>query len=241
MHRSSPTKVVRRTGLLLALLATSFTSAAERRAVWTHIEYGAANYGIQGKTTVNYSSEFGVKSENPQLNNLFLTAEQLAKEHPQPIVFFVNDLRPEDVQMAVEALRDHVAEKGLNIEIKALAGDFGKIPLPYTDSAHLKNPDESIVASRSLNYETRLEELKNKARVLQNMANHSRTGLKISTHFTKYDGKPLLEEFARHTGLGFQESGIGLTYVHPNGIPILAPPRAYILSPSCPALFDHID
>lgn len=164
-----------RTCILLFLLIT-LSAISEQK--WTHIEYGAGNY----------EPKFHSGSPDAIYGLLYSTLTNLVTTRGPKGVFYINDLEKDAADRAALALYDYIeainrkrSKDGLSpieIQIRLLYGDF-TLPgfkVPVTDTAHLKNPGQDLFQRGQI--ET----------TLQRLANHSREGLELMTHFGEQVG-----------------------------------------------------
>lgn len=158
---------------------------------WSHIELGGANYGSNPGVDKTYLPLFYIAGEN-QFNILFNTVDNLIQEKGKTGCLFINDLHKADIDYAIEKLKQFIARKhpDANIKIIPLPGDYFKLKLPFVNSIHLKNPEYQFF--------TELDKKSNQNR-LQYFADHADEGLTFVTHYKR----PFLHRLEKF-GVGYK-------------------------------------
>ncbi len=172
---------------------------------WSHIELGGAHYTACPETDSNDLPP----SQAPRKNRytiLFNTVDKLIESKGKTGVFYLNDLHTENINYALDSLKNHIEIQHPDADIKLIpfTGDFFKIKLPVVDSIHLKNPEYTFF--------TALDEKANQNR-LQYFADHAREGLTLATYFKR----PFLHRLER-LGVGYKIMNTHFEpYRHTNG------------------------
>lgn len=184
--------------LSLALCLSLFGETGGNGRPWVHIEYGAANYDARrGGAT---------------LENLFETVDGLIQSQGVQGVFYVNDLQPGPTKIAAERLVQYLAEKNryrlpampeIRIEVRALPGDYMRIALPRTHTAHLKHPENKFLLDPQV-----------AADALLRMAQRSASGLELHTYYHREDLGVLAQT---RSAFGRIESSLGNRLVQERG------------------------
>jgi hypothetical protein len=109
---------------------------------WTHLELGAANYGLEGINSKKAGHE-------NQLQPLYKTIDQLINQHGPNGTIFLNDLKLEQCEFARGKLQNYIKSSYPNsaIRVGIVAKDYTLINIPddlkvaELTSVHMKNPD----------------------------------------------------------------------------------------------------
>lgn len=172
-------------------------------AGWSHIEYGAANYGATRQ------SEDRKFTPGPLQHSLLVKflREKVAREGAEGI-FYVNDLEPAAVHGAAEALRADAEMQGWSqLQIIEYPGDYTQIPLPETTSARNSHPHGSFFKEGP---------------TLEKMIRRSKTGLEIVTHYFRE-----LSQFLTAEGIyRWERLGQSANYRFPSGRELYMPKLA---------------
>lgn len=114
----------------------------EKPKGWTHLELGAANYGVKGLNGRPTGHE-------NQLSPLYRTIDSLVHAQGETGTFFINDLDTDDCNYAKEQLTNYITKTypSAAIKVDIIAKSYFDIKIPsdcgvdQVDSIHLKNPD----------------------------------------------------------------------------------------------------
>ena len=135
----------------------------------SHLELGAANYG----------SEYGTSEK--QFLVLEQTFKDLIKKFGPTGVIYLNDLSDTDLKVVHEWTLKWLTDNNyLGIKIVDLPGNYNEVDVPMVKTAHLTNP-ELIQLVGKWNYA--LDEKSQLVSKLEKIAEHSETGLAITTYF----------------------------------------------------------
>ncbi|MDB5038949.1 MAG: hypothetical protein JWQ35_2477 [Bacteriovoracaceae bacterium] len=153
--------------LLTLLLFVEQNAFAEKKSnvlkkePWAHIELGAVNRVEQTlRERGAYPGQYILLEK---------TIDELVAANGGSGTIYLNDLKQSEVEIAVERMRYYSASKGyFHLRIVSLPGNIFKIKIPKVDSIHLKNPSLAIM------------EVEDVGSKLQEIANHSRTGILVS-------------------------------------------------------------
>lgn len=171
---------------------------------WTHIELGAANYGMNLQAD---SCRVFKKLGKAQHKVLFDTVDALIQQKGLKGVFYLNDLEKKSVSFTMGKLREYLKDKHPNNEILLvpLVGDFFIIDLPNVDTIHLKNP-EVMFFTRLYSNQTRFAYI----------ADRAKEGLRFVTYF-----KTLFLMVLPELGVGYQIMNVDYQpYLHIDGTQI---------------------
>lgn len=136
-------------------------------SAWTHIEFGAGNYGADGLVD---QETFDRKDAQYQV--LYDEVDAQVKAHGAEGTIYLNDLKSDYADYAKAKVEAHCRKMGYTgVHVKTLVGDFTLIrfPMPQVDSAHLHNPEPALFAVAN-------------PEDFQRVANRSKTGLHITTY-----------------------------------------------------------
>lgn len=172
-------------------------------AGWSHIEYGAANYGA---TRQLEDRKFTPGPLQHSLLVKFLR-EKVAREGTEG-VFYVNDLEAAAVHGAAETLRAEAETQGWSqLKIIEYPGDYTQIPLPETTTARNSHPHGSFFKEGP---------------TLEKMIRRSKTGLEIVTHYYRE-----LSQFLTAEGIyRWERLGKSANYRFPSGRELYMPKLA---------------
>lgn len=172
---------------------------------WIHIEYAAGNYGN--------SLAFGNLFRSSNYEVLEKTVNVLYSEAGPKGIFFVNDLIEEWAQLAALSLRRYCLERRWkDIEVRVLPGDVTKIAIPYSHTAHLKNPRIGLIT------------LDGYSPFFKKLSLRSATGLEITTHYPK-----ILLAQSQAGGWPLESLGVGDNYRFPSGRRRRLPTQKFLL------------
>lgn len=160
---------------------------------WTHIELGAANYGL----SLDADKTYPIKNLHAHQHELlFYTLNNLIKNRGDEGTFIINDLKELDVVFTGIQLRNYIDKNypKSKIKIEYLIGDYFNVKLPPATSIHLKNPDYSFFEAIQ----------KNQKKFLARCADHTPEGLMFVTYYKI----PLLQQI--------KKSKIGYKVIHQN-------------------------
>ncbi len=180
---------MRRLALVLFL---AFSSLAPAKHDWSHIEYGAAN-AVSGSTR---PSPYASKAErNRRYKHLYDQLDALVTRNGpfSTGTFYVNDLDPEETGRAANLLYLRAKEKGFNVRVISLPGNYFQMDLPITDTAALRNPEGDFFSTPKIHLD------------LQRLGDHTREGLEFTTSVRAGEL------------FGFRHLGEGPAYIDPVG------------------------
>lgn len=190
----------------LACLFVLFSVTTLCDGEWTHVEYGAGNYGD--------SRVFGNRKGRTDYTILLQTIDLLVREKGPSGIFYVNDLEEDWAQMAADTLAEYVKRRGWPVGVRVLAGDVTQIELPATDTAHLKHPSLAFLG------------LNRRTLFLRRLAEHSKRGLEVTTYFgTTFD------RVIKQAKISAESFGRGLPYHFPSGEVCNKPSYVYRIWP----------
>ncbi|MEK7691454.1 MAG: hypothetical protein AAB425_10590, partial [Bdellovibrionota bacterium] len=155
------------TVLALAIAALAFAGDEDLDPRWTHIEYGAGNYGSQNGRRVEPVSDlqFGV------LRNAI--RELVEKKGPNGVIF-VNDYKVSAaIGAGIDAKKFALQNGWVELQIRVLPGDYRTAYVPVTDTAHLYHPGIDVFAGAW----TRIRSL------FVRLGSRAREGLVVATYF----------------------------------------------------------
>lgn len=211
--------------LLISLLLSGIvwaTGPEPAARPWTHIEYGAANYNPT--------------DEGETLRNLYDTLDLFIRRGGPEGVFYVNDSDMTRTRGAAERLAQYISDRNdyrragmpeLKIEVRALPGDYTRIKLPTTDTAHLKHPDTPF-----------LRDGEKAATALRRMAQQSTGGLEIHTYFhslkdgTTVDAYEAFHRVQEMLSNQLTVRGQGFPYTFPGRQNPAGGSQAFVLAPT---------
>ena len=107
---------------------------AKEKIMINHIEYAAANYGLEGIGLLQY--------------DIFRkTLERLRGLDNESGIVYLNDLYSGDLNYMLERIKDQIPFQKLldGIQLELLPGDIASIEVPHTKTAHLKHLDRSVI------------------------------------------------------------------------------------------------
>lgn len=143
------------------------TTAAERctaKIPWTHVEWGAANYG----SALQDREDRFVPSKE-QHERLFSFLQSHIQAHGTAGVLYLNDLEPGPVAEVAAAVRTYLKEHGYDqIKVIEYPGDYTKVPVPESDTARISHPQSSFF---------------NEPGLLNRLSARSVSGLEVLTHY----------------------------------------------------------
>jgi len=143
------------------------------------------------------------------------TLDELIRTNGSSGTFLVNDIVPGWAEFAAENLRGYALERGMPVNIHVLPGNYRKMDLPESDTAHLKHPEEAIF---NPSWTPDLS--------LQRMADRSQTGLEVTVYEQMFRQVRKL----RKQGLIIEESPGGLPYLFEEGV-FSARNRRFLIAP----------
>jgi hypothetical protein len=210
------------------LLASGVIAGTALGESWSHIEYGAANV-TSGATVADPRAP---KDERDRrYHALYSRLDALVRTHGASAkgIFYVNDLDPTETGRAANLLYLYAQNKGWNVEVRSLPGDFNRIDLPVTDTAALSNPEGDFFEGAQA------------TKTLQHLADHTRSGLWFTT------------AVRAAATMGYESLGEGPEYFNPRGVPIrrrtetflvpskrTVPATAQAIGSRCPVVLDEL-
>lgn len=170
---------------------------------WTHIEYGAANYG-RSKNVLPYQFEV-----------LKQTIAELVREKGAVGRMFINDKDSDAVDYTLEQMHAYLADQGLDqITLIPHPGKYQQIILPETDTAHLKHPDTHLFSEKN-----------NPKAFLERMKANAREGLEITLWQPNW---PVVDDRYKQ-GVHLQELGVGISYYSPKYREATVPSKRFLM------------
>lgn len=162
-------------------------------AGWSHIEWGAANYG---ETRQRESDRF---TPSPVQHKLLLEfLDNYVTRHGKVGTLFLNDLEENATSAVAKVVREHCKNLGYKIEVIEYPGDYCKVEIPKTCTSRIANPQSSFFRED---------------RILHRLSSQSATGLEVITHYgTKID-----ELVQKYEDLHSLCVGSASRYVFPSG------------------------
>jgi hypothetical protein len=142
------------------------TQSPKSQTGWSHIEWGAANYGASRvKDGIKFSPS---QAQHSQLLS-FIT--ECVKNKGDCGTIYLNDYEVEATKAVASVVREFAKQQGwLNLQVSEVPGDYNIVPVPKTTTARISHPESSFFKSPQL---------------LRRFSEKSETGLQIITHYHK--------------------------------------------------------